>query len=310
MKDVMHAVIFGFKEILSWNTMRFALVSGFLVTVLWGVIGFVLWDQIVAVGAKLLSFVPFSMIRSNGALLLSSFVWVGLVLLTFSLIFAFFGNLILRSVSKEKYTAFSFIIIVLSAIFWSIIFYIKSDYIHSQLLQLLTWLPFETISKGIGYLIGYYVIYSAIVASMVFIVSLFSEPLIKGVAKRHFKGEEIIKNNEFKSMGYTIKDIVIYFVISLVAFPLLFVPIVNFIVLIILWIWLVKDTFRYDAASLLFKDVDTIRLKEHKTGVFTISFLTALFNFVPVFNIFGPFFGEISMFHYLRSKKLKGEHHA
>jgi uncharacterized protein involved in cysteine biosynthesis len=139
---------------------------------------------------------------------------------------------------------------------------------------------------------------------MVFVVSIFSEPLIKSVEKRHFPDEEIVRDNEFKSIGYTIKDSVIFTLFSLILFPLLFIPVVNIIVLILLWIWLVKDTFSYDATSLLFKKVDKEKIKEHKFALLVISFITALFNFLPVLNIFGPYFGEISMFHYLKSKKI------
>lgn len=303
MRDIMHAIIFGFREILTWNVMKLALISGVVVSAFWAFIGFLFWGQIVALGSSMLELVPFSMVRSNGAWMLSSFLWFQLVLLTFALIFAFFGNLIIRSVSKEKYTSFSLLTVLGSAIFWAVVWFFKGDYIYHQFLQLLTWLPFETIEKGIGYLIGFYLIYSAIVVTMVFVVSVFSEPLIKGVEKRHFPDEEIVRDNKFKSIGYTIRDSVIFTLISLIAFPLLFIPIVNIIVLIALWVWLVKDTFRYDAASLLFEKVDKEKIKEHKVAIWTISFVTALFNFVPVFNIFGPYFGEISMFHYLKSKK-------
>ncbi len=303
MKDIMHAVIFGFKEILSWDVMKYALILGAIVTGLWAFIGYLLWEPIVNLGSHILELVPFSMVRSNGAWMLSSFLWFQLVLLTFALIFAFFGNLILRSVSKERYTSFSVLVAIGSAIFWAVIWFFKGDFIYHQFLQLLTWLPFETIEKGIGYLIGFYIIYSAIVVTMVFVVSIFSEPLIKSVEKRHFPDEEIVRDNEFKSIGYTIKDSVIFTLISLIAFPLLFVPIVNIIVLIALWVWLIKDTFRYDAASLLFEKVDKKRIKEHSFGTWVISFVTALFNFIPVFNIFGPFFGEISMFHFLKTKR-------
>ncbi len=303
MRDVMHAVIFGFKEILTWNVMKLALISGVIVSAIWAFVGFLFWEQIVSLGSHILELVPFSMVRSNGAWMLSSFLWFQLVLVTFALIFVFFGNLILRSVSKERYTSFSVIVAILSAVFWAIVWFFKGDYIYHQFLQLLTWLPFETIEKGIGYMIGFYLIYSAIVVTMVFVVSIFSKPLIKSIEKRHFPDDEAVKDHAFKSIGYTIRDSAIFLIVSLIAFPLLFIPVVNFIVLIALWVWLVKDTFKYDVASLLFDKVDKQMLKEHNLAAWTISFITALFNFIPVFNIFGPFFGEISMFHYFKSKK-------
>ena len=299
MKEIMHAILFGFKEILTWNTMKLALVSGVLVTAFWAGIGFLFWDSIVSVAAKVVELVPFSMVRSNGAWMLSAFVWLQLILITFALIFAFFGNLILRSVSKEKYTSFSLIVIFLSALFWSLIWFFKGDVIYSQFIKLLTWLPFETVEKGIGYLLGFYLLYSAIIATMVMIVSLFSKPLLTTIQKREFPELSLVKNNLFSSMRYTLKDSVIYFLISLVALPLLFVPVINFIVLLALWVWLMRDTFRYDTASLLFEKVDKERIKEHGSAIWMISFVAALFNFVPVLNLFGPYFGEIAMFHFL-----------
>jgi len=90
---------------------------------------------------------------------------------------------------------------------------------------------------------------------------------------------------------------------SLIAFPLLFIPVLNIVVQIALWMWLIKDTMSYDAAALVYEKVEQEEIKQHRFAIWVISFTTALFNFIPVFNIFGPYFGEISMFHYLKSIK-------
>jgi len=303
MKNTMHAIIFGFKEILNWNTMKYVLMSGIFVSALWVGIGTILWDHLIALSSRILELVPFSMVRSNGAWMLSTFLWLQAVLLTFTLIFAFLGNLILRSVSKEKYTSFSILVAVGSALFWALVWFFKGDYIYHQFLQLLTWLPFETVEKGIAFLIGFYLIYNAIVVTMVFITSLFSEPLIASVEERHFKEDEVIRDHVFRSVGYTVKDSVIFMIASLIAFPLLFIPVLNIVVQIALWMWLIKDTMSYDAAALVYEKVEQEEIKQHRFAIWVISFTTALFNFIPVFNIFGPYFGEISMFHYLKSIK-------
>ncbi len=301
MKKIAQALIFAIKEILTWHTMRLALISGLVVTAIWIGIGFVFWNSIVSLGAHILEWVPFSMVRSNGAWMLSSFLWLQLVLLTFALIFAFFGNLMLRHISQDKYTAFSVLTAIGSAVFWAIVWFFKGDYIYQEFLQLLTWLPFETVESTIGYLLGFYFIYSAIVVSMVFVVSLFSKVLLTSIEERCFPEDEHLRDHTFRSIGYTVKDTLLFAVISIVAFPVLFIPVLNFIVLIVLWMWLIKDTFQYDAASVLFEKVSPDKLKEHTVAIWIISFVTALFNFVPVFNIFGPFFGEVAMFHYLKA---------
>jgi len=301
MKHAINAIIFGFREILNWNTMFYVLLSGFVVTAVWVGIGFYFWDGLLSLSSRIVELVPFSMIRSNGAWMLSTFLWMQLVLLTFALIFAFFGNMILQSVSKEKYTSFSLLVTGGSALFWAIIWFFKGDYIYHQFLKLLTWLPFETIEKGVAFLIGFYLIYNAIVVTMLFVASVFSEPILVSVEERHFKKDDVVRDHLFRVVGYTIKDSFVFVLVSLLAMPLLFIPLLNIFIQIVLWIWLIKDTMTYDAAALSYEKVDKAVLKEHKTALWFISLVTALFNFVPILHLFGPYFGEISMFHYLKS---------
>lgn len=297
----MNAVIFAFREILNWNTMLYALVTGFFVSAVWVALGFYFWDSVLAATSRILELVPFSMVRSNGAWMLSTFLWLQAVLLTFALIFAFFGNIILRSVSKEKYTSFSLIVAGVSAFFWGIVWFFKGDYIYHQFMQLLTWLPFETVEKGIAFLIGFYLIYNAIIVTLLFIASMLSEPLLVSVEERHFKEDDVVRDHVFSSVGYTLKDSLIFIVLSIIALPLLFIPVLNIVIQIALWIWLIKNTLSYDAAALSFEKVDKETLKEHRVAIWFISFITALFNFIPIMHLFGPYFGEISMFHYLKS---------
>jgi len=303
MNNAMNSIIFGFKEILTWKTMKYVTISGIIVSLFWLGIGILLWDNLIGFSSKVIEMVPFSMVRSNGAWMLSTFLWFQMVLITFALVFAFFGNLILRNVSKEKYSTFSILMFVGSAFFWGIVWFFKGDYIYHQFLQLLTWLPFETVEKGIAFLIGFYIIYNAIVVSLVFFASIFSEPLVEMIEIEHFPGDEIVRDNVFKTTKYTLKDSAIFIGLSLLAFPLLFVPVLNIFIQIILWIWLVKDTMSYDAASLTHENVDKSILKEHGGIIWFVAFVTVLFNFIPVLNIFGPFFGLIVMFHYFKTLK-------
>lgn len=299
------SIVFAFKEILNFKTMKFALISGILVTAFWILVAYMFWGNIISFTAVFLDLVPFSMIRSNGAWMLSSFLWFNLVLITSTLIFAFFGNIILNSVSKAKYSSFSIIIAILSALFWAVVWFFKGASIYAQFLQLMTWLPFETIEKGMSNLIGAYFVYSLIIVSIVFVVSAFSQPFLKSVNEKYYPYDKIIEDNEIKSIKYTIKDTAIFILASIILFPLFFIPVVNFIIQVSLWVWLMKDTYVYDSASLLIKDEDVDKLKEHKKAFFGLAIISSLFNFIPVFNVFGPVFGELSMFYYLKNINLK-----
>lgn len=301
MKNMMQSIIFGFREILTWNTMRYALLSGLIVSIIWGIVGYFVWDYIIAISSHILDWVPFSMVRSNGAWMLSTFLWLQLVLVTFAFVFVFFSNLVIRHINKDKYTLFSFWVAGGSALFWAVIWFFKGDAIYGSFLELLTALPFETVEKGIAFLIGFYFLYNAIVVSMVFVASFFSEALIVSVEKRHFEDDEVRRDHLWSSMGYSVKDSFIFVAVSLLVFPLLFIPLLNIVVQIALWTWLIKDTMSYDTAALVYEKVDTKVLQEHRTAIWFLSIMVALFNVIPVLNIFGPYFGLIALFHYLKS---------
>ncbi|MCF6173462.1 MAG: EI24 domain-containing protein [Campylobacteraceae bacterium] len=300
MKNTIQAMMFAFREIRTWDTMKYALISGILLSALWIGIAIFSWDYLMSISSHILGWLPFSMVRYNGAWMLSAFIWLQLILLTFALIYAFFGNFILRSVSKEKYTSFSLWVALGSTLFWTVVWFFKGDYIYAQFLKLLTWLPFETIEKGIAFLIGFYIIYNAIIVSMVFVASLFSEPLIVSVEKKHFDDTPVVRDHLFSSIAYTLKDSLIFILLSIVAFPLLFIPVINIFIQIALWMWLTKDTVSYDALSLTMANVDKAQIKAHRKAVWFIAFVATLFNFVPVLNLFGPYFGELAMFHYFK----------
>ena len=303
MQNIIEAILFGFSEILNYKIMKRALAIGALVTIVWSFIGYMIWGELVAFAAYFIDWVPFSMLRSNGAWILSSFLWFSLVLVTFALILAFFGNMILERVSKEKYSSFSLLIVFASAAFWALIWFYKGSSIHTQFLKLLNWLPFETVQASLAYLLGLYFVYSAIIVTMLLVTSFFSQSLLEDVRDKNFPYEPFLEEDEVKASENRLLDILIYAVVSIIAFPLLFIPILNFALQLGLWIWLIKDSFVNDSAVLLIAKDKRAKLSEYKAGFITISAVTSLFNFLPVFNIFGPFFGEITMYYYLREIK-------
>ncbi|QOP42915.1 EI24 domain-containing protein [Sulfurimonas sediminis] len=300
MQNILEAILFGFSEILNYKIMKRALAIGAVVTIIWSIIAYFIWGDLVSFAASFIDLVPFSMLRSNGAWILSSFLWFSLVLVTFALILAFFGNMILEKVSKEKYSSFSLLVVFASAAFWSLVWFFKGSYIYAQFLKLLNWLPFETVEASLAYLMGLYFVYTAIIVTMLLVTSFFSESLLEEIRDKNFPYEPFLEEDEVKVSENRLLDILIYIVISIVSFPLLFIPVVNFVIQMGLWIWLIKDTFVNDSAALVIPKEKRAKLSEYKSGFLVISAVTSLFNFLPVFNIFGPFFGEIAMFYYLK----------
>ncbi len=304
MQDFMDAVLFGFKGIFRAKTMKYAMIGGVVISTLWIVLGLFFWSDIITFTSSILELIPFSMLRSNGAWMLSAFVWLQLVLVTFALIFAFFGNIIVERVDRDRYATFSITIGLLSAAFWGVVWFFSHSYIYAQFLKLLTWLPFETVEKGLSYLIGFYIIYNGIIVSMIFITSMFSTSFLSEVKEEEFPYDKMHDEYEYKTIIKTLKDTGVFLALSILSFPLLFVPVVNFFILVGLWTWMMKDTIAYDTAAFVFGAVEKEKLKEYKGAIWGLNMIGSLFNFIPVFNVFAPYFTELAMFYYFKEKRL------
>ncbi len=130
MINLIESIAFGFKTIFRWNIIQIALITGLFLSAIWIFIGFALWDHIVSFSSFIINMIPFSMVRSNGAGLISAFVWMLVVLVTFAILIAFFGTLFSKKIAKEKYNYFYIVVIACSAIFWALIWFYKGNYLH------------------------------------------------------------------------------------------------------------------------------------------------------------------------------------
>ena len=303
MQDFIDALLFAYKQITRRYIMRYIVAIGVVVTVVWAVIGFVFWDGIIAVSTSLVELVPFSFIRSNGAVFLSTFLYMQVVLLSFAVVHAFLMNLYLDDDQKERSGWITLTLVVGSALFWAVVWFFNAATIHTQLEKILTWLPFETVEVAIAYLLGFYLLYNMVVISMTMAASIYSPKFLARVREHECPYDPIYEERGFFVFRHTVRDAALFFGVSLLAFPLLFVPFVNFVIQIALWVWLAKDTLFFDAATLLFKNPKKSDFAEYKWAIWGIACTGSFFNFVPVINIFGPFFSEIAMFYYLKQKR-------
>ena len=303
MQDILDAIVFGFSEIFKKNVMKFAMLSGLAVSIVWIIIGLLFFDTIVGVSSSILNLVPFSMIRANGAWMLSTFIWLQLVLVTFALVFTFVGSLLGSKENRTPFAKTALYIGLGSAFFWAVVWFFKGDVIYAEFLKLFTWLPFETVETSIAYLISFYVLYTGIIVSLIFVASALSLNFLQELKEKHFAYDKMYEEHEYKNMRQTLKDTGIFLLVSILSFPLLFIPVLNFVILVGLWVWLTKDTLAYDVSAFVFGEIDREKLKEYKRGLWVITVFGSLFNFVPILNAFAPYFTQSAMFYYLKEKR-------
>ncbi len=302
MLDFFESIAFGFNAISKWNIAKIALISGLLISVVLVICGVIFWGPLVSMVGFMLELVPFSLVRTNGAEIVSIFIWMQAVLITFALIVVLVGTFLFKKMDGREYSYFYIISLVGSIIFWALIWFFKGDYLHVELLKLLNWLPFATIDRSMSYMIACLIIYNLIIVFSLFVASILSQKVLFEINRDYFD-DDVVYSKELNILKYTLKDTAIFILLCVVLFPLFFIPILNWIVQIGLWTYLVRNTFKYDAGTVLFKDENEVKLKEANKAIWSISFVSALFNFIPFINLFGPFFGEISMFHYLKNSK-------
>jgi hypothetical protein len=305
MKEILQGFFAGLDEVWRWKTTVTLITFAFVSTAFWALIGLIFWPELVALSDKMVDWLPFAMLRSDGAWMLSTFIWLQAVMLTIAVLSLLLTVSVYRELPREHYSNAAMIPILASTGLWTVIWMFKGEQIYHAVLGWLNTLPFDTVENGVSALLVLYMLYNAVIITMVFLTSLYSPVLLRRVRERHFPFESMHPEAQMRSIGYTIRDTFYFLVASFLLLPVLFIPVLNFFVQLLLWIWLVKDTFTYDVGALFYSESEITRIKKRNGYLWTIAAITALFNFFPLVNFAGPFVGEVMMFYYLVGLKGK-----
>ncbi|MEA1954012.1 MAG: EI24 domain-containing protein [Campylobacterota bacterium] len=158
----------------------------------------------------------------------------------------------------------------------------------------------EWVQSGGSVFIALVVGYMLIIMTISAFTSLFSEPLLKKLAKVHYPEVEADGVPSIgKSIFLTIKATLLFFIMFLVSFPLLFIPVLGQIWMLWLWGLLIKEPTSYDVGS-LFPSQNGVDVKSKSMGI--TAMLASLFNYVPLLNIFAPIFAQILFLHQILGK--------
>ncbi len=297
MNETIYAIVESFKSITKWKISKIALITGLSIMSLWVVIGYIFWSPFVKFASSIVDLIPFDLIKTNGALLLSGVAFIQVIFITFAFIIIIFSYFIIEDAKKQEYPMYIVSIAFFVISFWSFIWFFNHDIIYDNLTKLLLWLPFKTVEKTMAYIFVIYIIYNLFVASLLLTVSFFSEKIISIST-----GVRVRKNSADSVMLHTFKNSVIFIAVSLITFVLLFIPVLNIITQIAVWIWLIKDTYTYDVATMFYsKEESSYTQHKHKLPLYIISFVASMFNFIPILNIFSPFFAEFAIYNYLEA---------
>ncbi len=288
------------RDTLSWNVLKFALMAGVPLMLLWIGVAVLLWDPTVAFTSKFIGWIPFSILKANGAFLIGSFVWFQVVMITFALVIAIFNVPIFKYLDPQKYEYLSVILILLIALFWALFGFYNWDLIFKEVQKILTWFPFQTLEAGVAALLAMMVYYNFFIVSLALVVLVYRRPFLETLQLRDYpdaKLVESLKKRTFVSVAF--RDVAIFFFLLILFYPLFFVPFANMLTQVLFWAWLIKESYFLSVSSLYAQEAEIKELKKHGFILWSIAIIASLLNLVPIINILSPFFAQILYFHWV-----------
>jgi uncharacterized protein involved in cysteine biosynthesis len=180
---------------------------------------------------------------------------------------------------------------------WSMIMYIYWGELLSIVSSYLTIIPWEWLKTTGSAIATVLIIYIFMIITISILTSLFSEKLLKSLAKKHYNIEAIGTPNDITSIIITLKSIVKFIILFVILFLFIFIPIIGQIVMLYLWSILLRDPTVYDVGT-LFIDNKTL-LKQKSKKATTIAMIASLFNYIPILNIFAPIYAQILFLHHI-----------
>jgi|GEM_PF-517960 len=304
MRELSGFMLRSVRDMLRWNVLRIALFAGIPIMALWIWIGYEVWGYLVDVTAMIISWIPFSIVKANGALFITFFLWFILVLVSFAAVTALVGPPLLRYFRQRTYYVYTFVTLMLLSAFWAVALMAKWDYIDSEIQQLLTALPFSTVADASAWLLAFYLLYNAFILTLFVLISLFRKKYLEPLRLKEYPNVAIPDQRVKKRHhGRMLRDSILFVIFSVIAFPVLFIPMANVLVQWILWAWLYRESYFLSTCSLYCTPEDYEELKKHGAVAAGISLLASMLNFLPIINIFAPFFGQLMFFHWIMEHK-------
>jgi len=144
--------------------------------------------------------------------------------------------------------------------------------------------------------------YALIIVTISLLTSLLGERVILRIAAREYPEIKPVGGGKIhRSLYYTFKASLIFLLLFLFTLPLIFVPIFGQLWMLWLWSILLKEPTVYDVGSLFISDEEALKRRSKKARF--IALIAALFNYIPLLNIFAPLFAQILFLHYLLGNK-------
>jgi hypothetical protein len=170
--------------------------------------------------------------------------------------------------------------------------------LNNIIISYLSWIPWEWLQTSGASVATFSFAYMLFIIIVSLLTSLYSEKLLIALAKKRYPDVPVVGSaNISTSIILTLKASIIFLLLFMLTLPLLFIPMFGQVLILYLWSVLLKEPTIYDVGALFINDKKTLKEKKKKTRV--LAMIAALFNYVPLVNIFAPVFAQILFLHHI-----------
>lgn len=303
--SIIHGIFHrSLRDLIRWPVLREVLITGLPMMLIWLGIGWVVWTPLLHLTTWIISWVPFSVVKANGALLILFLAWALAVLVSYAFVTAIIAPIFFRKM-KRGYYYYSFSALLLFAAGWAWFILANWSTFKSAIAdRLLVWLPFQTVAEGSAVLLNFYILYGFYILSLFLVLSFYRKDFLETIREIDYPNFEAPPEKIKTRHGMVaLRDAALFVLLTIVLFPLLLVPIVNVLIQLFLWAWLYRDATFRGTCRLYCTQEEYQRLKHHRFTIWSIAFFASLLNLIPIINMFTPFFVQLVVFHWIMAEK-------
>jgi len=203
-----------------------------------------------------------------------------------------------------KYSLFPLLI---SIVFWGIVFYFFSTDIVGFIHYYVSYLPFANTVNNILTNIGSTIVliflyYEMVILSMGIFIAFFVDKITGRINEKYYH-LGIRKISLSEGILVSVKGFIYFLLFFILTFYLFFIPVINIFYQVFLWSLAIKKSLVFDSTA-LFCDYKTFEKKQN-LKIWTLVFITSFVYFLPVISLFGYVFQLIIMTHFVLSQCLK-----
>ena len=295
--NFLYSLILSIQDLEKNEIQKKSIVNGISWLILWAFIILFTWHGMTSFTEKLLLWIPFTFIKYSGSYIIFTLLWIQAILITIGIIFYIFNKLIEKHLEKTHSHYFTLILGSIIIVLYTLLFFYYKNSLLLYISHFIKILPFQSVEELISIFLAvlfYYMLFSVSI-SLTFTFQIID--VLKKLSSEQYpkiNPQNIQKN---KILFFTIRDLFLFIMISIICYPLLLIPVINIITMIFLWTYVIKDSYYHTIKDLF--NLDDLNKKEQ----YLLAFFSAILNFIPLINIYAPAFGILLFYHYMLEKR-------